>query len=550
MSVLYESHKLPAGSKCIRVLDVSGVPTQSSDEPVQGRLRVIPLNGTQKFAALSFCKSADQLKFDQGMTLVTKPRFGGSYPYVTYSDIEELLGRPWVTRLWTYQEIILAANPVVVCGSHHVPWSNFTLSLLFLHNIECFEPKSITSPWANIMINRENPKTSNFSIQNGLPTTLASYISLVRRISRIKQNIATIEVVIVIAGPPYSGLFALAAQRPITYVIFVCFVIWAFVVFHIFKMFPKVFNPDPSRTRYSKQANHVPSDGLAISLYCRKAKDPKDMAFGMWAVLKRAGASNLPAPDDSLGLGHVYWIFSSQLITTTQRLDLLLLAAAKGVHGEPSWVPDWSAYGNNDWDISFSNVSASHHYSGTQDHRYRVATDPPEHISLNRPQTVLTVRARAMKTPVEALDLLMANTDAWAVQLVLCNFLASAKKTQFRLFPFTGTFEPSSSRREPWANGCGSDRVQDGDIILQVQGVPRRLIVRERHGSSEQEQAVEIILDMRRLLGLMYSKRPEIKVMRFFRFVPLRARYTCASARPQGETSDKYVQRTTCYTRF
>ncbi|KAF2792901.1 HET-domain-containing protein, partial [Melanomma pulvis-pyrius CBS 109.77] len=33
--------------------------------------------------------------------------------YTTFKDLEELLSKDWITRLWTYQEILLASNPIV-----------------------------------------------------------------------------------------------------------------------------------------------------------------------------------------------------------------------------------------------------------------------------------------------------------------------------------------------------------------------------------------------------------------------------------------------------
>lgn len=42
----------------------------------------------------------------------TVPATGGT----TYQDLENLLNRAWIQRVWTYQEILLANNPIVVCG--------------------------------------------------------------------------------------------------------------------------------------------------------------------------------------------------------------------------------------------------------------------------------------------------------------------------------------------------------------------------------------------------------------------------------------------------
>jgi hypothetical protein len=39
-------------------------------------------------------------------------------------DIDDLLGRDWSRRAWTFQEIILATHPIVLCGNHIISWDN------------------------------------------------------------------------------------------------------------------------------------------------------------------------------------------------------------------------------------------------------------------------------------------------------------------------------------------------------------------------------------------------------------------------------------------
>src|SRR5205814_72356 len=49
-----------------------------------------------------------------------------------FEDLEDLLRRDWLTRGWTYQEIILACNPVIVCGNKSMPWDNFIRGIEYL----------------------------------------------------------------------------------------------------------------------------------------------------------------------------------------------------------------------------------------------------------------------------------------------------------------------------------------------------------------------------------------------------------------------------------
>jgi hypothetical protein len=52
--------------------------------------------------------------------------------HTTLEDLANLLNRVWVERIWTYQEILLASNPVVVCGHRHLHWSRLIWGILFL----------------------------------------------------------------------------------------------------------------------------------------------------------------------------------------------------------------------------------------------------------------------------------------------------------------------------------------------------------------------------------------------------------------------------------
>ena len=53
---------------------------------------------------------------------------------VDWSDLSMLLYKKWTTRVWTYQEILLASRPVLVCGLSHLDWDDFIWSLIFLIN--------------------------------------------------------------------------------------------------------------------------------------------------------------------------------------------------------------------------------------------------------------------------------------------------------------------------------------------------------------------------------------------------------------------------------
>lgn len=42
------------------------------------------------------------------------------------TDLEELLRLPWFSRIWTFQEVVLASDAVILCGNATLSWSVFT----------------------------------------------------------------------------------------------------------------------------------------------------------------------------------------------------------------------------------------------------------------------------------------------------------------------------------------------------------------------------------------------------------------------------------------
>lgn len=49
-----------------------------------------------------------------------------------YSELQELFSNPWIERIWTMQEIILARHPILVCGDHTISWFAFLCAAVVL----------------------------------------------------------------------------------------------------------------------------------------------------------------------------------------------------------------------------------------------------------------------------------------------------------------------------------------------------------------------------------------------------------------------------------
>lgn len=59
---------------------------------------------------------------------------------VLFDDLIVLLDNVWLTRMWTYQEILLASNPILVLSNTHLQWSMLERAIIFLQYSEVCGP--------------------------------------------------------------------------------------------------------------------------------------------------------------------------------------------------------------------------------------------------------------------------------------------------------------------------------------------------------------------------------------------------------------------------
>ncbi|KAF7512785.1 hypothetical protein GJ744_000352 [Endocarpon pusillum] len=318
-----------------------------------------------------------------------KPRFGGQY--TTVWDLEDLLSKDWITRLWTYQEILLASNPIVVCGDWHVPWSSFERSVLFLDNIS-LDLHGMIMSWTSVALSRERLQKLSLAYSGSEASALETYILFVKKIMNVRYWYFPIICFFILLGAPgiiYDIFVAVSLNKPkIKFFIFILLVLPVCFGIYVIALVSQ------SRLKYEK----LIKEGFIFGLYYRTATNPKDMAYGMWAILGRGGVANLPTPNYSRDTGDIYRILTVHLAQMTRSLDLLLLAAAQGVHGQPSWVPDWSAHKKQKWGnlgkLPPTDEHGNHLTNNSVSWEVMPRVKPTAHFEIDETQTILTIRAR------------------------------------------------------------------------------------------------------------------------------------------------------------
>jgi len=138
------------------------------------------------------------------------------------------------------------------------------------------------------------------------------------------------------------------------------------------------------------------TDDMVNAIYTRQATDPRDMAFGMWAVLEKRAATKLEVPDYSQDIGNVYHSLAVYLIRMTSSLDPLLYAAAESYPNQPSWVPNWAACEEHGWGPNVGEITVTDDYGNGVAHS--ASRSDSLHIDIRTSESILAVHAYHVAT--------------------------------------------------------------------------------------------------------------------------------------------------------
>lgn len=282
--------------------------------------------------------------------------------YINWHDLVYVLDRPWKGRLWTYQKILLASKPVIVCGIEHTGWSDFEWTLLLLRKTFGYLPSAAIA-WEGIALDRGKVSSTIRPAEPNVLHSLEQNEAINKRILLARRVLKTTLVCLVltclmtlllvgvvsICSWKYPSLgirFQLAKSTENVFMVISIVGIPGWL-FHIWLEVRPLYQGDRG------DIHETASDDLVGALYRRAASDPRDMAYGIWAILRKLGASDLPLPtydaDSERQLPSIYRQLTVSLMQVTGNLRTLHVAAARGLPGTPSWVPDWSSIRKNMW---------------------------------------------------------------------------------------------------------------------------------------------------------------------------------------------------------
>ncbi|KAF1842326.1 uncharacterized protein K460DRAFT_420244 [Cucurbitaria berberidis CBS 394.84] len=318
--------------------------------------------------------------------------------YVTWLDLDLVLKREWTQRVWTYQEILLASHPVLVCGNAHLTWAALERSALFLCNIRYDSCRRLVALWEKLAFDRERLGSLSSMASSSTSFTLQDYQAFIRQSLTIRQHLRRgIPCIFIVTGAIVLllGLELLVYGKyghtaPMVLALLGFTSVFFNLIYLSFNWYFEQWEPS--------SVHNSTTDDLVGGIYRRESKEPIDMAYGMWGILQKRGANDLPLPTYDQEITKIYWVLTINLIRVTSSLEFLPFAAARGQPGAPSWVPDWSAYKKQDWirEYDFPGTNTRGQSMRTTEEVARICNREKTGrlLSIGEADTVLTVRAR------------------------------------------------------------------------------------------------------------------------------------------------------------
>ncbi|KAI0145513.1 hypothetical protein GGR57DRAFT_300637 [Xylariaceae sp. FL1272] len=333
--------------------------------------------------------------------LINKPYFNQFAKKYRKRDLQELLNRPWFSRIWTFQEIVLACDCVFICGEYTMSMDTMVRGIGYLHDISSAlkSPKLLPTAWVyhgslieDDSVNNQDtvnlliPTSTDTDISIELPRALETFYQVLRLWLTAKRPSRGTAIQDRLRLGVMSSFYDI--QRPFGYVhrwvlnaetlwlqtlllilvtyralptpfafskewvailIIPLWVLWGLFVFFLFFIPIWAWRYLPQRNYFAAKRSRTTdgndtADGILQTLTSRKASNPRDRSYGLYGVLGNGGV-HLSSPDYKKSEGQTYNELFVDLLRWNPQAFPLLVNAGESlvVHDGPSWVPGWDS---------------------------------------------------------------------------------------------------------------------------------------------------------------------------------------------------------------
>ncbi|OWY51408.1 HET-like protein [Alternaria alternata] len=248
-------------------------------------------------------------------------------------------------------------------GYHPLPFQHLEWALLLLRSTSGSNFPKVVITWESIAFDRGKISSAIRPAEPNVLHSLQEHEGVVRKVLAARRTLKITWVCFVLAcltaallvgvvGTCSTEIPELGIKFRFDYsteLVYMMLTVGAIpgTVFYAWMEVRDFFNP------FRRDLDDTGSDTLVGALYQRAATNSKDMAYGIWAILPKIGASVLPKPaydaDDGTQIPLVYWQLTVSLLQMTGNSRILFIAATRRMQNTPSWVPDWSTFKSNAW---------------------------------------------------------------------------------------------------------------------------------------------------------------------------------------------------------
>jgi hypothetical protein len=268
---------------------------------------------------------------------------------VSEDDIEELLHCTWTTRIWTYQEVILASRPVLVSGLDHLPWETFVYSMVLLNRITLMPS---VGQWTEIITSRAHyrgtPRAAIVKKLTAYNQFVSTFVKVDSWMARELLGVTASLALAPLAGALLYAVWLTPGGISVGALIAFILLIVALVVFPITFATKSFLQRSKSGVlgercgEFELSLKNRTNQSLLNNICYRQATDPRDLCFGILPMLQHSSIAMRFTVDYAVDLPPLYTRLASFFLEDCEEPNILALAAQAKCPGASSWVPDFS----------------------------------------------------------------------------------------------------------------------------------------------------------------------------------------------------------------
>jgi hypothetical protein len=278
----------------------------------------------------------------------------------THDELLRYFDCKWLTRIWTYQEVILSPNPVVVRGSTHISWDRLLFSVTFLASIDHYcsmidyydtaPDSSDLRHWISTMAARELYRANVISATECEYQIFAywKFCRLILTTTKWLWRLGWLIFVCTIFAVPWMLLQKgnIPGRRLLWVPVDLLIVVFKILIFGLRRNSSQYEMPTSALSKMERRIRSSVHEKILDTLGTRDATEPRDISFGLHSILEGLpGDTEMPKINYDLPLSSVYFQLTQFLLHDSRSLQVLNLAARYRYQRAPSWVPDYSRVG-------------------------------------------------------------------------------------------------------------------------------------------------------------------------------------------------------------